>query len=87
MCVYGDVVNAEFRNRRELIPGAELVPECSTSRNRMYSQRSLDEHRYICNGVERLFFFSSFSFCCIMFDFHPTPKGKGIKINYYSMQI
>jgi hypothetical protein len=30
-------MKTEFRNWTELILGAELIPQCATSRNRMYS--------------------------------------------------
>jgi hypothetical protein len=30
-------MKTEFRNWTELIPGAELIPQYATSRNRMYS--------------------------------------------------
>jgi hypothetical protein len=30
----------------ELVPGAELIPECSTSRNRMYSRNN---YKHMCS--------------------------------------
>jgi hypothetical protein len=47
------------------------------------AERSLDEQHCIRNGAIRLsflflLFFLRGSFRCIMFDFHPIPKGKVI---------
>jgi hypothetical protein len=62
-CIYGDVGKTEFRNRRDLIPGAELIPECVTSRNRMCSLTEM-----VFDVSKKFLIFEKITFLVIFFE-------------------